>query len=109
MNRIGTVPITVAATLLCAHAGQVIAQDQPARTWLAGISYGVIFDGSSIDKSDLQWTTHAIERFRAVTRSPDTLPDDFVFQTWHSYPTQFLPDSRPGTLTSVVVQTVGAH
>jgi len=75
----------------------------------AGISYGVIFDGSSIDKSNLQWTTHAIERFRAVTRSPDTVPDDLVFQTWHSYPTQFLPDSRPGTLTSVVVQTVGAH
>jgi hypothetical protein len=75
----------------------------------AGISYGVIFDGSSIDKSDLQWTTHAIERFRTVTGSPDTLPDDMVFQTWHSYPTHFLPDSRPGTLTSVVVQTVAAR
>jgi hypothetical protein len=74
-----------------------------------GISYGVIFDGSSIDKSDLEWTNHAIERYRTVTSNPDTKPDDTVFQTWHSYPTRFLPESQPGTLTSVVVQTVGAH
>lgn len=72
-----------------------------------GISYGVIFDGSSIDKSDLAWTSHAIERYRAVTGNATTKPDDAVFQTWHSYPTRFLPETKSGTLTSVVVQTVG--
>jgi hypothetical protein len=75
----------------------------------AGISYGVIFDGSSIDKSDLEWTNHAIERYRTVTSNPATKPDDFVFQTWYKYPTRFLPENRHGTLTSVVVQTVGEN
>ena len=73
----------------------------------AGISYGVIFDGSAIDKSDLEWTNHAIERYRMVTANPGTRPDDMVFQTWHSYPTHFLPESQQGTLTSVVLQTLG--
>jgi hypothetical protein len=58
---------------------------------------------------DRDYSIHAIERYRTVTNSPDTKPDDFVFQTWHSYPTWFLPESQPGTLTSVVVQTVGAR
>lgn len=75
----------------------------------AGISYGVIFDGSAIDKSDLEWTNHAIERYRTVTNNPDTRPEQFVFQTWHSYPTRFLPESQAGTLTSVVVRTVGTR
>lgn len=73
----------------------------------AGISYGVIFDGSAIDKSDVEWTNHAIERYRTVTGKRDTRPDDFIFQTWHSYPTRFLPENERGTLTSVVVQTLG--
>jgi hypothetical protein len=60
----------------------------------AGISYGVIFDGSAIDKSDLAWTGHAIERYRTVTSNPATNPDDVVIQTWHSYPTRFLPEGR---------------
>ena len=75
----------------------------------ANISYGVIFDGSGIDKSDLAWANHAIERYRTVTANPAIKPDDAVFQTWHSYPTRFLPETRPGTLTSVVVQTVGVE
>jgi hypothetical protein len=75
----------------------------------AGIAYGVIFDGSAIDKSDLAWTGHAIERYRTVTSNPATRPDDAVFQTWHDYPTRFLPENRAGTLTSVVLQTVGSE
>jgi hypothetical protein len=75
----------------------------------SGISYGVIFDGSAIDKSDLVWTGHAIGRYRIVTSNPATNPDDVVVQTWHSYPTRFLPEGRAGTLTSVVVQTVGSR
>ncbi len=44
----------------------------------AGLSYGFIFDGSGIDKSNLAWTSHAIERYRTVTRDPAVAPD----QTW---------------------------
>jgi hypothetical protein len=44
-----------------------------------------------------------------VTNNPDIRPDDFVFQTWHSYPTRFLPEGQRGTLTSVILQTVGGR
>jgi len=75
----------------------------------AGISFGVIFDGSGIDKSDQAWTKHAVERFRTVTGDPAIAPDDYVFQSWNDYPTHFLPEGQPGTLTWVVTQAVGAR
>jgi hypothetical protein len=73
----------------------------------AGIGYGVIIDGSGIDKSDLEWTRHAIERYGLVTNDPAVKPDDYILQTWGRYPTRYLPETQLGTLTSVVVQTVG--
>jgi hypothetical protein len=73
----------------------------------AGIVYGAIIDGSAIDKSDLEWTRHAIERYRFVTNDLAIKPDDYVFQTWMRYPTRYLPETQPGTFTSVVVLTVG--
>jgi len=73
----------------------------------AGLSYGVIFDGSGIDKSDAAWTNHAVERFRTVTHDPAIAPDEAIFQSWNDYPTHFLPETQPGTLTWVVAQTVG--
>ena len=79
------------------------------RLGAAGIAYGVNFDGSGIDKSDAAWTNHAIERYRAVMRDPAIAPVDVVFQSWNDYPTHFLPQGRPGTLTWVVTQTVGGR
>jgi hypothetical protein len=73
----------------------------------AGILYGVYVDGSAVDKTDLEWTRHAIERYGLVTNDPAIKPDDYIFQTWGRYPTRYLPETQPGTLTSVVVQAVG--
>jgi hypothetical protein len=75
----------------------------------AGIGYGVIFDGSGVDKSDQAWTNHAVERFQTVTHDSATAPDDYVFQSWNDYPTRFLPETGPGTLTWAVTQTVGGR
>jgi hypothetical protein len=46
---------------------------------------------------------------RNVTSNPAMTPDDVVFQTWHDYPTRFLPETKAGTLTSVIAQAVGAQ
>jgi hypothetical protein len=74
----------------------------------AGMAYGVIVNGSACcDKSDLQWTNHAIERYRLLANDPAITPDDYILQTWMRYPTRYLPETQPGTFTSVVVQTVG--
>jgi hypothetical protein len=76
----------------------------------AGMAYGVIVNGSACcDKSDLQWTNHAIERYRLLANDPAITPDDYILQTWMRYPTRYLPETRPGTLTSIAVQTVGTR
>ena len=75
----------------------------------AGIEYGLYVNGSAVDKSDLEWTNHAIERYGLVTNDPTIKPDNILIGSWMRYPTRYLPETQPGTLTSVVVQTVGKH
>lgn len=71
----------------------------------AGIRLGVIFNGSATDRTDEDWTAHAIERYRLVMREPAISPDDAIVQTWHDFPRRWLPDSAPGTLTNIIVRT----
>jgi hypothetical protein len=74
-----------------------------------GMQYGVIVNGNppEIDKSDLEWTTHAIERYWLVTNDPAIKPDHYIFQSWARNPARYLPETQSGTFTSIVVQTVG--
>jgi hypothetical protein len=51
---------------------------------------------------------HAIERYRTVTSNLETTPNNVVFQTWRAFPTRFLPESDPETLT-FILQTIGTH
>jgi hypothetical protein len=74
----------------------------------AGIVYGAYIDGSACcDKTDLQWTQHAIERYGIVTHDPAINPDNYVIFSWMQHPTRFLPETQQGTLTSILAQTVG--
>jgi hypothetical protein len=73
----------------------------------AGIVYGMYVNGSAVDKSDLAWTRHAIERYGLVMNDQAIKPDYIIIGSWMRYPTRYLPETQPGTLTSVVVQTVG--
>jgi hypothetical protein len=73
----------------------------------AGIVYGAYVNGSAVDKSDLQWTLHAIERYGIVTNDPAIKPDNYIIYSWMPHPARYLPETQPGTLTSVVAQTVG--
>ena len=71
----------------------------------ADIAYGIIIDGSSIDRNDLEWTQHAIDRYRLVMGNPNIKPESVVIGTWYKFPSKFLPESQAGTLASVVLQT----
>lgn len=73
----------------------------------SGIAFGIVIDGSAIDKSDAAWTNHAIERYELVTRNPAMVPDQVTIGSWNSFPTHFLPENQPGTLTNVLLQTAG--
>jgi hypothetical protein len=75
----------------------------------AGMVYGIYVNGSAVDKSDLEWTRHAVERYALVKNDPAITPDNYIIGTWMRYPTRYLPETQPGTLTSVIVQTVGGE
>jgi hypothetical protein len=68
----------------------------------AKIQLGVVCNGDPVDKSDLDWTNSALNRYRAVTSDPTTRPDDVVFQSWMPRPERLQPDSDPATLTGLV-------
>jgi hypothetical protein len=78
--------------------------DWKVKLHAAGIAFGVIFDGDPTDTSDDAWTSHALERYRAVIADQSMKPDDMIFQSWMERPTRLLPDSEPATLTGLVRQ-----
>ena len=67
-----------------------------------GISYGMIFNGSATDTSNLAWTADAISHYTQIDAIQKLQPDAAVIQSWNAYPTRVLPDTTPGTLTSVL-------
>ena len=77
-----------------------------SRLHAAGLSYGVVIDGDPGDHSALAWTGHAVQRYHELVADPTISPDAFIIQSWQARPTHTLPEDNPGTLTSVVVQTV---
>ena len=77
------------------------------RLHAAGMRFGVIFDGDPQDEIDTAWTDHAVARYRSAVADPLTRPDHAIIQSWMPHPARMLPNSAPGTLTSVVVETLG--
>jgi hypothetical protein len=72
----------------------------------AGITFGVICDGDAHDQSDIEWTAHAVGRYRAVMDDPQMRPDSVIFQSWMRRPAHLAPDRQPGTLTNAVVSAI---
>ncbi len=70
------------------------------------VDYGVLYNGSWKDcdiGGSLAWTAAAIALFRQVESDPTIAPQTAVFQTWNKCPENLLPETRPGTLTNVVL------
>jgi len=67
-----------------------------------GIQFGVIVDSDRPGSSNVDWTQHAEERLTDVHAILGHFPDQLVFQSWQAHPTHFLPETEPGTLTSLV-------
>jgi len=64
-----------------------------------GVPFGVIVGGSPEQTSDQQWVKVALQRLAVLTSNSATDPDDIVIQSWQRLPSQYLPESRPGTST----------
>ena len=72
------------------------------RLHAAGIKFGIIYNGSPDDQTDLIWTTHAEEHFSAVETNPELTPDQAVLQTWMPHPSRMLPETEAGPMTWLV-------
>ncbi len=68
----------------------------------AHMPFGIIYDG--VGKSDIAWTQGAIERFQQIESNPQWKPDQAIFESWEFYPTQTLPEFRPGTSTNLILR-----
>jgi hypothetical protein len=76
--------------------------DWQKKAYASGMSLGVIIDGDGQDQDDLTWAGKAVQRYDAVMRYLPHPPDQIIFQSWMSHPLRVVPDTEPGTLSSIV-------
>lgn len=72
-----------------------------ARFHSEGLAIGVIYDGDGDDTSGLDFTTKAERRFQSTIRLLGFKPDA-IFESWMRFPEKLLPESEPGTMTSLL-------
>lgn len=70
----------------------------------AGVSFGLLVDGTGQDQGDAAWTTNAIRMMAAAAANPLIRPDQYVTISWNAYPRQLLPAGLNGTLAHVAVE-----
>jgi hypothetical protein len=70
----------------------------------ARVSFGIIYDGDEQDDKDIDWTTHAEQRFTEVEGQLGLEPDTAILQTWMRHPQHMLPETSAGTMTNLVVR-----
>ena len=68
-----------------------------------GTRFGVIVDGDGRAPSDFVWMQQALGNLQQFSAALGGPPDDIVVQSWQPLPESVLPESRPGSLTSVLL------
>jgi hypothetical protein len=69
-----------------------------------GVKFGIIYNGNPNDPDDQTWTRNAEVRFDAIEGRLGIIPDQAILQTWMVHPTHMLPETRPGTMTNLVMR-----
>lgn len=67
-----------------------------------GIPFGMIYNGIESDASNSAWIEHAIEHAARYEGMAGGTPDHVMFQSWHRYPKQLLPETDPAAMTSLI-------
>ncbi|MGE0420386.1 MAG: hypothetical protein AB7O80_26570, partial [Acetobacteraceae bacterium] len=70
----------------------------------AGIRYGVHYNGNGPDRSDAAWADRVEARYEEIESDPGLRPDFGVLGTWAFNPTRWLPETRPDTLTNLLLR-----
>ncbi len=68
---------------------------------------GIIYDGTPTDLSDEAWILDAKKHIQLLEDKHGLHPDQALIQSWQAYPQHVLPESSPGSLTSLINYYVG--
>jgi hypothetical protein len=66
------------------------------------ISLGIIYNGDSRSKSDIEWLDSAARNFQIYETSGAPLPDTAIIGTWTKLPSHALPETDPTAFTSLI-------
>jgi hypothetical protein len=69
-----------------------------------GIRFGIIIGGNPDYKDNVSWTRAGLDQLRMLSASPATAPEDVIIQSWQPLPTNFLPETMPGTSTWMLLE-----
>lgn len=75
----------------------------------AGITLGVIYNGTPQDPSSGAWVADAKRHVALIERQLGIRPAQVVFQSWTSKPRTMLPDTASDTLTGLIRSYVATH
>lgn len=67
-----------------------------------GIPFGIIYNGTPLDDSDVAWVESAAAHFREVEGQLRITPDQAILQSWMDRPRALLPEDKRGSMTSLV-------
>lgn len=67
-----------------------------------GVHLQVIYNASDREKSDKEWTSHALANAKALQAV--VKPDVAVIESWNNYPKRVLPETDPTTMTGLIYQ-----
>ncbi len=65
-----------------------------------GVQLQVIYNGLDRDRSDEEWTSHAVANANAFEAA--VKPEVVVIQSWATYPKRVLPETDPRTMTGLI-------
>jgi hypothetical protein len=68
------------------------------------VPFGIIYNADGSVTSAPEWTQNAEQHFTEIESVLNIRPATAIFQSWTTYPTDVLPENRPGTLMNVALQ-----
>jgi hypothetical protein len=84
-------------------ANQAIAAPQ---NWFGGrgIRFGMIIGGNPDFDDEISWTKEGLRVLRDLYTNPAISPGYVIVQSWQANPTRYVPESREGTGTWMLLQ-----
>jgi hypothetical protein len=67
-----------------------------------GTRFGLIYNGGTLEASDVDWLRHAREHFLDYELDGAGPPDDTILQSWTDRPDRLLPETDPTTFTHLI-------